>query len=145
MPHRPTFETSPKRKSPLRTVSTAPQDVSEKPSSSSCAKSADFALFSILSFGKSDYGDEVDLHFSDQRFTFPTWWLYLRRKDESLPSADRAFCKNPAEICVHNVKVTGAGIWATVDITWNTGTRSQYPALWLRVLGPTKALGQGRY
>lgn len=145
MPHRPTSETSPKRKSPLRTVSTAPQDVSEKPSSSSCAKSADFALFSILSFGKSDYGDEVDLHFSDQRFTFPTWWLYLRRKDESLPSADRAFCKNPAEICVHNVKVTGAGIWATVDITWNTGTRSQYPALWLRVLGPTKALGQGRY
>ena len=29
-----------------------------------------------------------------------------------------------------------------MEITWNTGTTSQFPALLLRVFGPTKALGQ---
>ena len=33
---------------------------------------------------------------------------------------------------------------AAVDITWNTGTTSQFPGLWLRVFGPTKALAQDR-
>ena len=32
-----------------------------------------------------------------------------------------------------------------LDITWNTGTTSQFPALYLRVLGPTKALEQERF
>ena len=30
-----------------------------------------------------------------------------------------------------------------MDITWNTGTTSRFPALWLRVLGPSKALEEG--
>ena len=145
MPYCPISESSPKRKSPLRTAFTSLQSISETSSSSSDPKSATFVLFSLLNSDKSDDGDEVDLHFSDQEFTFPTWWLYLRRRDESLPSADGVFYKNPAEICVHSVKGTGAGICATVDITWNTGTTSRYPGLWLRVLGPTKAWEQGRY
>ena len=31
-----------------------------------------------------------------------------------------------------------------MDITWNTGTTSPFPALWLRVSGPTEALEQER-
>ena len=31
-----------------------------------------------------------------------------------------------------------------VDVTWNTGTTSCFPALWLRVWGPEKALGEDR-
>lgn len=32
-----------------------------------------------------------------------------------------------------------------LDITWSTGTTSQFPALYLRAFGPTKALEQERF
>lgn len=100
----------------------------------------DFALFSVLKSDKSDDGEEVELCFSDEKFTFATSWLYLSKNNEGPPSSDEAFCKNPSKIRAHCVTVTGAGIKATVNITWNTGTTSQFPALWLRVMGPTRAL-----
>ena len=136
----------PRAKSPLRTAFTPPLPVSTGLSSSfSSIERVGILPLTIISFGKSDNGDKVGLRFSDRQFTFPTWWLHLSRRDEGLPSPEDGFCKNPAKICVSRVKVTGARRWATVDITWNTGTTSRFPALWLRVLGPTKALEQGRY
>lgn len=90
----------------------------------------------------SQSGDEVEVRFSDQRFIFLAWWLYLYRKSEGLPSPDG--CKDPSTIVIRSVKVTGVGIRATVDITWNTGTTSQFPALYLRVFGPIGALEQER-
>ena len=127
-------------RSPLHAASMPPRNLSSGSSSSSFPESDDCIPFSTLGCDKSEEGDEVDLHFSDGSFAFPTWWLYLSRKDESLPAPDGVFSKHPAKICVHRVKVTGEGTKTTVEITWNTGTTSPFPALWLRVLGPTKAL-----
>lgn len=147
MSSRPITDKSPKPKngSPLRTALTTPTIIAEGSSSQTPAEALGFILFSVLSSGRSDDGDQVDIHFSDgHRFTFPTWWLQLCRMEEGLPSPEAGFCKNPSEIRVHRVKVIGTGIWATVAITWNTGTTSQFPALWLRVLGPRKALERER-
>lgn len=143
----------PKPKSPLRTGSTPPKCLSEDSSSSSSAnplssspeKPGRFTLFAVLYFDSSDDGNEVFLRFSDDIFTFPTCWLYSCRKDESVPSLEGIFCKNPSKILVHSVKLSGTGIRTTVNITWNTGTTSQFPALWLRVFGPIEALGQTPY
>lgn len=146
MPSGSVADKSPRPKSPLRTAFTPPLSVSTGPSSSfRSVEPVGILPLSIISFGRSNDGDEVGLRFSDQRFIFPTWWLHLSRRDEGLPSPEDGFCKNPSKICVSRVKITGARRWATVDITWNTGTTSRFPALWLRVLGPAKALEQGRY
>ena len=145
MPSASVPDKSPRPKSSLRTAFTPSPSLCTESSSSSSVEPVGLLPLSITSFGKSDDGDEVEVHFSDQSFTFPTWWLHLSRKDEGLPSPEEGFCKNPSEICVRRVKVEGARRWATVNITWNTGTTSKFPALWLRVLGPTKALEQERY
>ena len=96
--------------------------------------------FSLLGFGIFHNGGEVEVRFSDQSFVFLTRWLYSSRKNEGLPSPDGV--KNPSRIRVRSVKITGVGIRAVMNITWNTGTTSQFPALWLRVLGPRTALEQ---
>ena len=111
--------------------------------SSSYTNRAIFVPFAVQSSRVSQDGDEVEVNFSDQSFTFLTSWLYLSRQSEGLPAPGG--CKNPSKIHIKCVKVSGVGVRATVDITWNTGTTSQFPALLLRVFGPTKALGQERY
>ena len=110
--------------------------------SSSYTNRAIFVPFAVQSSRVSQDGDEVEVNFSDQSFTFLTSWLYLSRQSEGLPAPGG--CKNPSKIHIKCVKVSGVGVRATVDITWNTGTTSQFPALLLRVFGPTKALGQER-
>ncbi len=105
--------------------------------------------FAVLNIDASFYGDELDAHFSDGSFTFPTWWLYLTRKGEEeeeesgLPHPYGALSLTPSEARVIRVQVTGAGVRATADVVWNNGTRTRFPALWLRVLGPTKGV-EGR-
>lgn len=141
MPPYPVADNSPKPKTPLRTASTPPLSVSkESPAKKSVEPSPFIPPFSVISADLFNNGEEVDLHFSDQSFTFPTSWLHESRKNEGLPSP--CGCKNPSVIRIICVKITGAGIRTMVDITWNTGTVSHFPALWLRVLGPTKALEQ---
>ena len=110
--------------------------------SSSYTHRAIFVPFAVQGSRVSEDGDEVEVQFSDQTFTFLTSWLYLSRQSEGLPAPGG--CKNPSNIHTKCVKVSGVGVRATVDITWNTGTTSQFPALLLRVFGPTKALGQER-
>ena len=108
--------------------------------SSSYTHRAIFVPFAVQSSRVCEDGDEVEVQFSDQTFTFLTSWLYLSRQSEGLPAPGG--CKNPSRIHTKCVKVSGVGVRATVDITWNTGTTSQFPALLSRVFGPTKALGQ---
>ena len=114
--------------------------LSRKARSSSYTHRAHFVPFAVQSSRVSEDGDEVQVQFSDHKFTFLTSWLYLSRQSEGLPAPGG--CKNPSKIHTKCVKVSGVGVSATVDITWNTGTTSQFPALLLRVFGPTKALGQ---
>ena len=114
----------------------------KKARSSSYTHRAIFVPFAVKSSRVSEDGDKVEVQFSDQTFTFLTSWLYLSRQSEGLPAPGG--CKNPSKIHIRCVKVSGVGVRATVDITWNTGTTSQFPALLLRVFGPTKALGQKR-
>ena len=116
--------------------------LSKETRSSSYTNRAIFVPFAVQSSRVSEDGDEVEVQFSDQTFTFLTSWLYPSRQSEGLPAPGG--CKNPSKIHTKCVKVSGAGVRATVDITWNTGTTSQFPALLLRVFGPTKALGQER-
>ena len=116
--------------------------ISKEARSSSYTNRAIFVPFAVQSSRVSDDGDEVEVQFSDQTFTFLTSWLYPSRQSEGLPAPGG--CKNPSKIHTKCVKVSGVGVRATVDITWNTGTTSQFPALLLRVFGPTKALGQER-
>lgn len=110
--------------------------------SSSYTHRAILIPFAVQSSCVSEDGEEVEVQFSDQTFTFLTSWLYLSRQSEGLPAPGG--CKNPSKIHTKCVQVSGVGVRATVDITWNTGTASQFPALLLRVFGPTKALGQER-
>ena len=142
MPLIPVSEKSSKSENLLRTTFTPPQSVSKKPLPPDSADPINPVPFAVMDSHISADGDELQLQFSDQTFTFLAWWLYLSRKSEGLPSPDG--CKNPSKILVKSVKISGIGIRATVDITWNTGTTSLFPALLLRVFGPTKALEQGR-
>ena len=128
-----------KSNDPLWTASLPPPPAS---SLSNSTVSVHAVPFSLLGFGIFDNGGEVEVRFSDQSFIFLTRWLYASRKNEGLPSPDGV--KNPSRIRARSVRVTGVGIRAAMNITWNTGTTSQFPALWLRVLGPSKALEQAR-
>ena len=110
--------------------------------SSSYTRRAIFAPFAVQNLRVSEDGDEVEVRFADRTFTFLTSWLYLSRQSEGLPAPGG--CKNPSKIHTTCVKVSGVGVRATVDITWTTGTTSQFPALLLRVFGPTKALERER-
>ena len=114
--------------------------LSKEARSSSYTHRAHFVPFAVQSSRVSEDGDEVEVQFSDHKFTFLSSWLYLSRQSEGLPAPGG--CRNPSKIHTKCVKVSGVGVRATVDITWNTGTTSQFPALLLRVFGPTKALGQ---
>ena len=117
--------------------------LSKEARSSSYTNRAIFAPFAVQCSRVSEDGDEVEVQFADQTFTFLTSWLYLSRQSEGLPAPGG--CKNPSKIHTTCVKISGVGVRATVDITWNTGTTSQFPALLLRVFGPTKALWHERY
>ena len=128
---------------PLRTAPHPPRPaLSREARSSSYTHRAIFVPFAVKSSRVSKDGDEVEIQFSDRTFTFLTSWLYLSRQSEGLPAPGG--CKNPSKIHIKCVKVSGVGVRATVDITWNTGTTSLFPALLLRVFSPTKALGQER-
>ena len=128
---------------PLRTAPRSPTPARPKPArSSSYTHRAIFVPFAVKSSRVSEDGDEVEVQFSDQTFTFLTLWLYVSRQSEGLPAPGG--CKNPSKIEIKCVKISGVGVRATVDITWNTGTTSLFPALLLRVFGPTKALGWER-
>lgn len=144
MPSLPVPENSSKSNNSPGTASAPAPSASKNTSSlTSPTNRVNTVPFSVLSLRVSQVGNEVEVRFSDQRFIFLSWWLYLYRKSEGLPSIDG--CKNPSTIVVRSAKVTGVGIRATVDITWNTGTTSQFPVLYLRVFGPTKALEQERW
>jgi trimethyllysine dioxygenase len=81
--------------------------------------------------------DTLTVSFNDATFIFHAQWLHDARCDRG-PSRDaaNAFCQKVNEAYIQGADISGSGIETTLDIAWNDGGSSSFPALWLRLLGP---------
>ncbi|MCJ1392893.1 hypothetical protein MMC18_005765 [Xylographa bjoerkii] len=90
----------------------------------------------LLSCKKCTNGNKVTVEFSDATFTFHAQWLHDSRCDDG-PSknATTAICEQPlSTVRVKTVQTSGLGIHMTLDVSWDDGLESKFPASWLRVM-----------
>lgn len=99
------------------------------------------AMSEIRSCKKCTHGNKVTVEFLDGIFTFHAQWLHDARCDDGpARNAETAICQQPIEtVHVETVNVTGDGPRTTLDVTWNDGLSSKFPAPWLRIMAPIVA------
>ncbi|MCJ1477071.1 hypothetical protein MMC13_005742 [Lambiella insularis] len=95
----------------------------------------------ILNCKKCTHGNKVSVEFTDAEFTFHAQWLHDARCDDG-PSknATTAICQQPlSTVHVERVRVSGQGVKMALEVTWDDGLTSKFPAPWLRVMAPLVA------
>ncbi|KAL8719956.1 MAG: hypothetical protein Q9225_003104 [Loekoesia sp. 1 TL-2023] len=95
----------------------------------------------IRSCKKCNHGNKVTVEFPDGVFTFHAQWLHDARCDDGpARNVETAICQQPIEtVQVQAVNVSGQGLNSTLDVTWDDGVFSKFPAPWLRVMAPVVA------
>ena len=95
----------------------------------------------ILGCKKCTHGNKVTVNFRDVTFTFHAQWLHDARCDDG-PSknAATAICQQPLPTAhAETVEISGQGAGRTLDVTWDDGLASKFPAVWLRAMAPLVA------
>ena len=103
--------------------------------------SAGSAKPAIRSCKKCTHGNKVTVEFPVETFTFHAQWLHDARCDDGAArNAQTAICQQPIEtVHVETVNVSGQGFDTTLDVTWDDGLSSKFPATWLKVMAPLVA------
>jgi len=84
--------------------------------------------------------EAVTIDFQDASFTFHAQWLHDAQVDDG-PSKDDSlvFSRKVPKAQVRRTQLTGTGAKSIVDMTWNDGSTTSFPAIWLRALAPLVA------
>lgn len=84
--------------------------------------------------------ESVTVEFTDATYTFHAQWLHDAKCDSGASrSAASAFCAQNTTHSILAVAKAGAGINASMMVSWDDGTRTGFPAPWLRVMAPIVA------
>jgi alpha-ketoglutarate-dependent taurine dioxygenase len=84
--------------------------------------------------------DTLTVSFYDATLVFHSQWLHDARCDHgSARDTANVFCHKLKVAYLQMASISGSGIKTTLDVTWEDGESSQFPALWLRVLAPLVA------
>jgi trimethyllysine dioxygenase len=84
--------------------------------------------------------DSLDVSFKDLSVTFHAQWLHDARCDKgSERRAPDVFCQQLKTIYIQQASVSGSGVDTTLDVTWDDGSTTPFPAVWLRLLAPLVA------
>ncbi|KAK6530537.1 hypothetical protein TWF694_003878 [Orbilia ellipsospora] len=81
--------------------------------------------------------DTLTVSFNDTTVVFHAQWLHDARCDigSERRSAD-VFCQQLKVVSIQGAVVSGSGGKTTLDVTWNSGATTPFPAVWLRLLAP---------
>jgi trimethyllysine dioxygenase len=84
--------------------------------------------------------EAVTIAFQDSSFTFHAQWLHDAQVDDG-PSKDDAnvFSRKVPIAQTLRTSLTGTGAQSVVNMTWNDGSTSSFPAIWLRAMAPLVA------
>lgn len=99
----------------------------------------------ILDCKKCTHGNKMTVSFPDGIYTFHAHWLHDARCDDG-PSknAITAICQQPISTArAENVQLSGEGASMTLDVIWDDGLASKFPAVWLRAMAPLVAKYEG--
>ena len=101
----------------------------------------DLSKSSIRSCKKCNHGNKVTVDFPEETFVFHAQWLHDARCDGgAAKNAETAICQQPIEtVHVQAVDVSGDGLNSTLDVSWDNGISSKFPAPWLKVMAPIVA------
>ena len=87
--------------------------------------------------------DSLDIEFPEGTFTFHAQWLFDAKCDDGVSrTAVTAYARAAATACIRETRIVGQGIQTFLDVDWNDGTSSHFPALWLRAMAPVVAKSQ---
>ncbi|OCL10858.1 Clavaminate synthase-like protein [Glonium stellatum] len=91
----------------------------------------------------SPFRDNLTVSFYDATFVFHAQWLYDARCDTGPERrAPQVFCQQLNAVHVQSAEVSSSGARTTLDVTWDDGSTTPFPALWLRLLAPLVAKTQ---
>jgi len=94
----------------------------------------------ITSCSVSPLKDALTVSFYNATVTFHAQWLHDARCDiGSQRRAPQAFCQQLNPIHIQNASVSGSGAKTAVNVTWDNGSTTPFPAVWLQVLAPLVA------
>lgn len=84
--------------------------------------------------------EALNIDFQDASFTFHAQWLHDAQVDTN-PSkdSDEVFSRKVAEARIQRASLIGTGVQSAVQITWTDGSKSSFPAIWLRAMAPLVA------
>ena len=92
-------------------------------------------LITICSLSPSK--DNLTVSFHDATVTFHAQWLHDARCDiGSERRAPRVFCEQLKAVHIQSACVSGTNVSTTLDVTWEDGSTTPFPAVWLRILAP---------
>jgi trimethyllysine dioxygenase len=84
--------------------------------------------------------DTLTVAFYNATVVFHAQWLHDARCDiGSERRAPQVFCEQPSVVRIQSVRVSSSGVKTTVDVTWDHGSTTPFPAVWLQLLAPLVA------
>jgi len=90
----------------------------------------------------SQHKDALTVAFQDETFTFHAQWLHDARCDKgSERHESNVFCQQLEPIYIQTASVSGKGVKTTINVTWEDGNTTPFPAIWLQMLAPLVAKG----
>ncbi|KAI9769571.1 MAG: hypothetical protein M1839_003643 [Geoglossum umbratile] len=92
----------------------------------------------------SPNGESVAIEFHDKVFTFHAQWLHDAQVGH-IPSRDatEVYSHKLSTARILQVNIAGHGVRTTLDVTWDNGQITQFPAIWLRAYAPVVAKHNG--
>ncbi|KAI9792952.1 MAG: hypothetical protein M1816_001274 [Peltula sp. TS41687] len=94
----------------------------------------------ITGFSVPPDGTTVIVKFGGPAFTFHAQWLHDAQCEYgSSRDASGVFCQLPDGVRIREVSVLGSGTKTSLEVVWENGKHSRYPAIWLRVLSSVVA------
>lgn len=96
----------------------------------------------IASCSVSPSKDNLTVSFHDAVVTFHAQWLHDARCDiGSERRASAVFCEQLNAVHIRSASVSGSNVNTTLDVSWEDGSTTPFPAVWLRILAPFVAKG----
>jgi len=84
--------------------------------------------------------DTITVSFHNATVVFHAQWLHDARCDTgSERRAPQVFCQQLNAIHIQSVGISGSGVKTTLDVTWDDGSTTPFPAIWLQLLAPLVA------
>jgi trimethyllysine dioxygenase len=100
----------------------------------------------IIGFEASPCGESLTItFFHDTTFTFHAQWLHDAQVDNG-PSKDATdvFTQKIPVARIRDINLAGQGVRSGLDVTWDDGSTSCFPAIWLQVFAPLVAKSHDR-